>query len=104
MYRFSAPSFLLLVISLLVIRFCFTILVNLKKKFQPPHLQREGKGKRWHLPPGPSGIPFFGNLFQWREARRDQVKFLEYVTLPLTSKDSVVADVDSSLPFRNMGK
>lgn len=38
---------------------------------KPPHKKRRKCGSRYHLPPGPSGIPILGNLLQMKEARHD---------------------------------
>lgn len=48
--------------------------------FKPLHHKKPIKGKRWKLPPGPAGVPFFGNVLQFQRARQDEVDFGKYVS------------------------
>ncbi|KAI4109613.1 MAG: hypothetical protein LQ339_001726 [Xanthoria mediterranea] len=48
--------------------------------FKPLHHKKPIKGKRWKLPPGPAGVPFFGNVLQFQRARRDEVDFGKYLS------------------------
>ena len=52
-----------------------------RRIFLPPHLRKAPNGKRWKMPPGPAGIALFGNLLQYRHARRDEVELRNYVSL-----------------------
>jgi hypothetical protein len=31
--------------------------------FKPPHKRRNLNGKPWKMPPGPTGVPFFGSIY-----------------------------------------
>ena len=49
------------------------VLETIRRVFLPPHRRRAPDGRRWEMPPGPAGLPLFGNLLQYRRARRDEV-------------------------------
>lgn len=62
-----------------VIAGCFSIIACLvttfliiQEVFTPVGKRRSSQGKKWKLPPGPRGIPIFGNLLDLRKAREDQ--------------------------------
>ena len=57
---------------------CSTLLA-LRYVFLPPHMRRSSNGKRCKMPPGPAGVPFWGNLLQYRHARRGEVEMRDYV-------------------------
>ena len=56
------------------------IFLLLKETWKPIHQRKGLWGSRWHLPPGPPGVPLFGNLLQWRNARRSPKAFYAYVS------------------------
>lgn len=57
------------------------VFVLVLKGFWKPVYQRGGPHNiRWHMPKGPSGVPIFGNLFQWRSARCSPQAFFAYVS------------------------
>ena len=39
--------------------------------FKPVGKRRPPRGKKWKLPPGPRGVPIFGNLLYLRKVRED---------------------------------
>jgi hypothetical protein len=49
-----------------------TIFLIIREIFTPVGKRRSPQGKKWKLPPGPRGIPIFGNLLDLRKAREDQ--------------------------------
>ena len=57
------------------------VLEAIRRVFLPPHRRGALDGKRWQMPPGPAGLPLFGNLLQYRRARRDEVELRNYVSL-----------------------
>lgn len=69
-YQWLTVSTALVVVTLLIVRHVFL----------PPHMRRAPKGKRWKIPPGPAGLALFGNLLQYRHARRDEVELRNYVS------------------------
>ncbi|KAJ5115848.1 cytochrome P450 [Penicillium angulare] len=62
--------------------------------FRPVDQRPPPPGKKWHLPPGPKGIPIFGNLLLMKSIRedhdhklyRDMAQYGEMTTLHLGSK------------------
>ena len=56
------------------------VLETIRRVFLPPHRRRAPDGRRWEMPPGPAGLPLFGNLLQYRRARRDEVELRNYVS------------------------
>ena len=56
------------------------VLEIVRRVFLPPHRRSAPNGKRWQMPPGPAGLPLFGNLLQYRRARRDELELRNYVS------------------------
>ena len=67
-----------LAVAFLSILVVFVLVV--RNIFLPPHLRKAPNGKRWKMSSGPKGVPFFGNLLQYKHARRDEVELRNYVS------------------------
>ena len=85
-----------------------------KEILKPAHYRKPPKGKQWRLPPGPRGIPIFGNLLQYKTARDDEVRWVTYVgVLPVTDETYLSAlalkscliwrDDDLAYGLKNLG-
>ncbi|KAE8370652.1 cytochrome P450 [Aspergillus caelatus] len=70
------------------------IFLIIQEIFKPVGKRRPPRGKKWKLPPGPRGVPIFGNLLYLRKVREDGghrvhndlAKYGEMTTLHLGSK------------------
>lgn len=64
---------------LIVIAFCAVVLLFLRNVFMPVGRRRTKAGKASRLPPGPSGVPVFGNLLEL--ARHRDGREIEWASL-----------------------
>ena len=76
--------FSLQAISAVVLAIVIVPFLIVREIFKPLHRRKSLDGKAWKMPPGPPGVPIFGNLFQWREARRTPPDFMAYVDFTLS--------------------
>ena len=45
----------------------------------PPHTRFFPLCRKWHLPPGPPGLPLIGSLHRWRSVRRSPATLLPHL-------------------------
>jgi hypothetical protein len=66
------PKYPLTAVVVISFTFLCTVVVFLREIFKPTGLRRTKDGRRSKLPPGPKGVPIFGNLLQLSKVRYEK--------------------------------
>ncbi len=62
----TAFQYTYLVLGVVVLAF-FVV----REQLKPPHRRRGPNKGKWKLPPGPPGLPIFGNIFDVRKSAKE---------------------------------